>query len=341
MGREGHPQEAGQDPSYAREKTPAMRARDEGRGHGAETPRQIPARGWRDILLRVKDRIGRDNISIIAAGVAFYTFLAIPSALTALVALYGLVFDPGDVQRQVSSMQGIVPGEASKLISDQLNTVAASSRSKLGIGLAIAILVALWGARSGMSTLITALNISYMQQEKRGFIRFQATALGLTAGGIAFAVLALALIAVLPAIIGFLPLGSLGKTLAAVLRWPILLLMVIVGLAALYRFAPCRSEPRWQWVSWGAAIATVLWIIGSALFSVYVGQFASYNKTYGSLGAVVVLLMWLYLSVFAVLLGAELNAEMEHQTERDTTTGKEEPMGERGAQVADTVADKS
>lgn len=328
------------DRSHTREKTPPLQQHGDAHGRRADAPSQIPARGWKDILLRVKDRVSRDNIAIIAAGVAFYTFLAIPSALTALVTLYGLVFDPGDVQRQVASMQGVVPGDASNLISTQLSTVTASSHSKLGISLAIAVIIALWGARSGMSTLITALNISYEQEEKRGFIWFQATALGLTLGGIVFAVVALALIAILPAIIGLLPLGGFGRTLAAALRWPILLLLVIVGLAALYRFAPCRSGARWRWVSWGAAVATVLWIVGSALFSVYVGQFASYNKTYGSLGAVVVLLMWLYLSAFAVLLGAELNAEMEHQTERDTTTGQEEPMGQRGAAVADTVADE-
>ena len=327
------------DRSPAREKTPPLRQRGDAHGRHAETPSQIPARGWKDILLRVKDRISRDHIAIIAAGVAFCTFLAIPSALTALVALYGLVFDPSDVQRRMASMQGVMPGDASNLISAQLNTVTASSHSKLGISLVIAVIIALWGARSGMTTLITAVNISYAQEEKRGFIRLQATSLGLTAGGIVFAVVALALIAVLPAIIGFLPLGGSGRTLATALRWPIVLLMVIIGLAALYRLAPCRSGARWQWASWGAVAATVLWLIGSALFSVDVGRFASYNKTYGSFGAVVVLLMWLYLSAVTVLLGVELNAEMEHQTERDTATGQEEPMGQRGAKVADTVAD--
>ena len=160
---------------------------------------------------------------------------------------------------------------------------------------------------------------------------------GLTFGTVVFAVIALAMIALLPAVIDLLPLGSLGKTIASVMRWPILIVLVMATLAAIYRFAPSRDEPKWRWVSWGAAIATLLWIVGSALFSVYVAKFASYDKSYGSLGAVVVLLMWLYLSAFAVLLGAELNAEIEHQTARDSTTGRPRPMGQRGATVADSI----
>ena len=309
------------------------------KGQKADKPHQIPKRGWREILGRVGERISRDNISIIAAGAAFYAFLAIPSVLVALVTLYGLVSDPNQIGQQVSSLQGVIPGDISNMLTKQLSSLASKPHSTLGIGLVVAVLVALWGARSGMSTVITALNVAYGEQEERGFIRFQAAALLLTAGAVVFMVVAIALIAVLPAVIGFLPLGGLGKTIAAWVRWPILLAFVMAGLALLYRYAPCRAEPRWRWVSWGAVVATVLWIVGSALFSIYVGQFAAYNKTYGATAAIVVLLMWLYLSMFAILLGAELNAEMEHQTARDTTTGKPRPMGDRGARVADTVAD--
>jgi len=320
--------------THAREKTPAM-PQAGARGRWADTPRDIPRPGWKQILLRVWERIGRENISIIAAGVAFYAFLAIPSALTALVALYGLAFDPGNVQRQVTALAGVVPAEALTVISAQLTAVTSSSNSTLGVSFVIALLVAIWGARSGMSTLVTALNIAYDEEEKRGFVRFQGTTLALTAGAVIFAVVSLALVAVMPAVIGFLPLAGAGKTLVAVLRWPVLLLLVVVALTAVYRYAPSRRAPRWRWANWGAVVATVLWLLGSALFSVYVGQFAAYNKTYGSLGAVVVLMMWLYVSAFAVLLGAELNAEMERQTERDTTEGAEKPMGKRGATVAD------
>jgi membrane protein len=311
--------------------------RDDGHGRSAETPGDIPARGWWDILMRVKDDMSQNNLSLIAAGAAFYAFMAIPSALTSLVSLYGLVFNPANVQRQIEGMEGVLPGESVKLISDQLQNIATGSNSKLGIGLIVSLLIALWSARSGTSSMITALNISYGEPEKRSFIRFQAVALGLTAGVVLFAVVALALVAVLPAIIDLLPFGSFGKTIAAIIRWPILLVLLMVCLAAIYRFAPSREEPKWRWVSWGAVIATVLWIIGSALFSLYVAKFASYDKTYGSLGGVVVLLMWLYLSSFVVLLGAQLNAEIEHQTARDSTTGREQPLGTRGAKAADTV----
>ena len=319
----------------------ARRASDEsGRGRKAQWPSEIPRPGWKDILSRLGRRISRDNISIIAAGTAFYAFVAIPSALTALVALYGLAFNPSDVQQQISGMAGVLPGDVINLVSTLLKTVTSNAGSKLSISAAIAILVALWSARSGTSSMITALNVAYGEEEKRGFIKFQLVALGLTACAIAAAIIALALIAVLPVIIGLLPLGNAGKTIAAIVRWPILIVLVVVALAAMYRFAPSRDQPRWRWVSWGAVLATVVWIVGSALFSVYVSQFASYNKTYGSLGAVVVLLMWLYLTSFAVLLGAEVNAEMEHQTAHDSTTGPEKPMGERGATMADTVGQR-
>jgi membrane protein len=205
------------------------------------------------------------------------------------------------------------------------------------VGLIVSVLIALWSARSGTSTMITVINIAYKEPEKRNFIRLNAISLGLTFGAVVFAAIALALIAILPAIVDLLPFGSFGKTIASIVRWPILIVLVTVVLAAIYRFAPSRDEPNWRWVSWGATIATLLWILGSALFSIYVGKFASYDKSYGSLGAVVVLLMWLYLSAFVVLLGAELNAEIEHQTARDSTTGRPQPMGQRGAKVADSI----
>jgi membrane protein len=323
---------------HARETTSAMRRGEhQGHGHEAAQPSDIPSRGLKQVVMRVFARISGDNLSIIAAGVAFYAFLAIPSALTALVALYGLAFDPQDVQRQVAALNGAMPGEAVQLITQQLQTVSSQPRSTLGIGFIVALLVAIWGARSAMSTFITALNVAYAEDEKRGFFRFQAAAFALTALAVTFAVLSIALIAVLPAAINFLPFGDFGKTVASVVRWPVLLVLVTIGLAVIYRYAPSREEPKWRWVSWGAAVATVLWIVGSALFSIYVGQFASYNKTYGSLGAVVVLMMWLYVTAFVVLLGAELNAELEHQTTLDTTTGRPRPMGQRGAWAADTV----
>jgi membrane protein len=307
------------------------------RGRSADQPSDVPKRGWWDILMRVKDDISEKNLSLVAAGAAFYALLAIPSAITALISLYGLVLDPGNIQKQVQAMAGVLPDEAIRLLSDQLQTLASHSSSTLGVGLIVSVSLALWSARSATSSMIVALNIVYEEPEKRGFIWFQAVTLGLTAGIVLFMLVALALVAVLPAIIDFLPFGEFGKTIASIARWPVLLVMVMIGLSAFYRYAPSRETPRWRWVSWGAVVATVLWLIGSALFSLYVAKFASYDKSYGSLGGVVVLLMWLYLSAFVVLLGAELNAEIEHQTARDSTTGRSKPLGTRGAKMADTI----
>jgi membrane protein len=293
-------------------------ATDDGHGRAATWPSEIPPRGWWDIALRVKDNLSRHNTSLIAAGIAFYVFLAIPSAVTALVSLYGLVFDPRTVAQQVQA-------------------ITARPAATLGVGLLVSVLLAIWGARSATGALISALNITYEEPERRNFFRLQAITFGLTLGAVLFAVVALALVAVLPAVVHLLPLGAVGTWVALVLPWPILLVLVMVMLAAVYRYAPSREEPRWRWVSWGAVIATALWLAGSAGFSLYVGKFASYDKTYGSLGAVVVLLLWLYLTAFIALLAAEFNAETEHQTARDSTTGQQRPLGQRGARVADSV----
>ena len=310
---------------------------DDAHGRGAAWPSDIPRRGWWDILMRVRENISRHNVSLVAAGMAFYTFLAIPAAITALVSLYGLIFDPRNVERQVQAMQGILPAEVVKLLSDQLQAITSHPSSTLGIGLVVSVTLALWSARSATGSMIAALNIIYEEQETRNFFWLQAISFGLTLGAIFFALIALSLIAVLPAVVDLLPLGGVGKQVTTWVPWPILLVLVMVTLSAIYRYAPSRQQPRWRWVSWGAVIATALWLAGSAAFSIYVGKFASYDQTYGSLGAVVVLLFWLYLTAFIVLLGAELNAEIEHQTARDSTTGRQRPLGQRGAHMADTV----
>ena len=307
------------------------------RGRSADRPAEMTKRGWWDILMRVKSEVSRTNLSLIAAGVSFYAFVAIPSTLTALISLYGLVADPGDIGRQIQAMEGVLPPDAVKVISEQLANLTAHPNTTLGIGFVVSLALALWSSRSAMSSVIAAINIAYEEEEKRSFIKLQLAAIALTVGAVLFVLLSLGLVAILPAVIDLLPLGQAGKTVVSIVRWPVLVALMAIGLSATYRFAPCRAEPKWRWVSWGAAIATILWIIGSALFSVYVSEFASYDKSYGSLGGVVVLLMWLYLSSFAVLLGAELNAELEHQTERDSTTGSPRPMGNRSARMADTL----
>ena len=310
-------------------------------GRSAATPHQIPARGWWEVLKRVGQRISQDNLTVIAAGVAFYGLLSIFPALAALVAIYGLIADPVTVQQQVNALQGILPAEAMTLISNQLTSLVSKPSSGLGVGLGISVLLAIWGARSGTSTLMSALNIAYGENEKRNFLLFNAEALFLTASMVLFGIIVFLTVAILPAVIDLFPLPQSWKNIISYVRWPILALLMMVALAAIYRYAPSRNEPRWRWVSWGAVIATLIWIAGSAGFSLYVAKFSSYNQTYGSLGAVVILLMWLWVSALIVLIGAELNAELEHQTARDTTDEPEKPMGMRGAQMADTVAHSS
>lgn len=307
-------------------------------GRTADEPHQIPPAGWWDILKRLFADIGRDNVSLMAAGIAFYGLLSLAPGFTALVALYGLMFDPSQVQAQVAAMEGMIPEEARRLIADQLTTIVQGSSSTLGVGFVVSLGLAIWSANSGTSALMQALNVAYGEREKRSVLRYYATALLLTAAAVLFGILSLILVAIIPVVVGLLPLGDFGKKLVDWIRWPVLTILFATGLSVVYRYAPSRNEPRWSWVSWGAVAATILWIIGSALFSLYVEKFATYNKTYGSLGAVVVLLMWLWLSAYAVLVGAELNAEMEHQTARDTTDPPKKPMGRRGAYVADTVA---
>jgi membrane protein len=309
-----------------------------GSGQHAEKPHQIPARGWWQILTRTWNEIGNDNVSILAAGVAFYALLSIFPAFSAIVSLYGLAADPHQVEQQVAAMQGVLPAEAANLLTEQLKSLTQGEPAKLGLGLIISVGLALWSARAGTGMLMSALNVAYGEPERRNFIIFNLQALALTAGLILFGLFALFCVAIVPALLQLLPLPDFLRNTIAYLRWPIIAVLVVVALAVVYRFAPSREPPRWDWVSWGAVLATVLWLIGSALFSVYVSDFGSYDKSYGALGAVVILLLWFYLTAYIILAGAELNAEMEHQTARDTTTRPERPIGRRGARMADTVA---
>jgi membrane protein len=306
------------------------------RGRQARRPGEIPRQGWRDIALRVKEETTRDNLSIIAAGVAFYAMLAIFPALAALVSIYGLVADPAQVSQHMASIGQMLPPQAYQILDQQLSSVAATSGGALTFGAIGGLLLALWSAARGMKAMLIALDITYDEEEGRGFFKFNGLALLLTLGAVLFVLLSLGLIAILPALLGNLGLPQTIETALAWLRWPLLGLLVIMGMALLYRFGPDRDQPRWRWVSLGAVLATALWLVVSALFSWYASNFGSYQETYGAMGAVIILLMWFYITAYVVLLGAEINAEMEHQTERDTTRGAERPMGERDAHMADT-----
>jgi membrane protein len=309
------------------------------RGREAREPGEIPARGWKDILWRVKSQIKEDRLSIIAAGVAFYGLLAVFPGLIALVAIYGLAFDPAQVEQQAAAIGKLLPPQAAGILLGQLHDLTTTSSTALGFGAIAGIVLALWSASAGMRTLMEALNVAYDEEESRGFVGYYGTALLLTLGAVLGLILAIALVVALPVALQFLGLGEALKWLVAIAVWPVLLVAMLVGLAVVYRFGPSRAQPRWRWVSWGAVTATALWIVGSVLFSVYVTRFGSYNETYGSVGAIVILLMWFLLSSYAVLIGAELNAEMERQTRKDTTAGGEKPMGGRGAYAADTVGE--
>lgn len=310
----------------------------DGHGRDATSPAGFGRRGWRDVLLRSWSEMNDDNLSLIAAGVAFYTLLGMVPGLAALVSVYGLFADPGDVQRFIDDLRIFLAPEIIKLLSDMLHNVAANSNATLGLSFAISLGLALWSAKAGAGAMMIALNVAYDEREKRGWFHSTLTALGITAGGVLFLITALVLIAFIPIFLKLFPfLPDSTRNLLAYGRWPLLALMLMVALSALYRLAPSRERAQWTWVSWGAVIATVAWMAMSVGFSLYVSNWGSYDKTYGSLGAVVVLLMWFYLSTLIVLLGAELNAEMEHQTAIDTTTGTPMPMGLRNAEMADTL----
>jgi membrane protein len=270
--------------------------------------------------------------------VAFFAFLALPPALIALVTLYGLVADPAQVQQQVESLSSSLPQETATLIGDQLKQITSTSSGSLGVGLVVSLLGALFSASGGVQNLMKAINLAYDEQETRGTVKLRATALLLTLGAVVFIVVAVGLVAVLPALLDAIDLGGLGRVLVFLARWVGLVAFVLVALAVLYRYAPDRDNPKMRWVGLGSLAATVLWLIGSAGFSLYVSNFGKYGKTYGALAGVVVLLLWLYLTCYIVLFGAEVNAEAERQTAKDTTQGPEKPMGERRAVAADTVA---
>jgi membrane protein len=313
--------------------------RDELPGREAATPVQIPPRGWLQVVKRAWAEAKDDNVPILAGGVAFFAFLALFPALIAALTLYGLVADPAQVTAQVNDLSAALPETARPIITDQLASVTASSDRALGIGLVVSILAALWSASGGTMNLIKATNLAYDEDETRGFLKLRGTALALTLGAVVFVLLAVALVAVVPVLFDALGLGGFGLVVAQIVRWALLVVLVVAALAVVYRVAPDRDSPRFTWVSTGALIATLLWVVGSVAFSLYVNNFGSYNKTYGALAGVIVLMLWLYLTSYIVLLGAEINAESERQTAQDTTKGEPLPMGERGAEAADTIAD--
>ena len=307
-----------------------------GRGRDACSPHDIPAAGWKDIAWRTWHEFNDDRITSVAASVAFFGILAVFPGMAAFVSLYGIYADIGAAQKHLEALAGVLPADSLTFIGGEMIRIAATKKASLGATFVISLLLSLWSANAGIKALFGGLNVAYEEREKRGFIRLNLITLGFTLAILTFLLLAMTAMVAAPVALAFLGLDAQSRVLAA-MRWPLLLVIVVAGLSVVYRFGPSREHPRWRWVTWGGALAAFGWLAVSMLFSWYVGSFAHYSVTYGSLGAVVGFMTWLWLTVTVILLGAELNAEMEHQTTRDSTTGAPMPMGARGARMADTL----
>ena len=309
------------------------------RGRNAETPADIPVAGWLDIVWRIKNRLAANRVSLVAAGVAFYGLLALFPAIGAVLAVGGLIVDPQAIVAQMVDFRGVVPAEVLTIIEDQATEVATADSTGLGLTAIAAVLLSFWSASRGMANLVMGLNLVYSEEEKRGFFRLNFQVLILTALLIVGFLIGIASIIAVPAILSVVNWPLFGEWLASALRWVVLVGVTLAGLAIIYRWGPSRKSAEWSWVTPGALIACALWIVASVVFTFYVGNFASYNESFGALGGVIIMIMWLWISAFIVLLGGEINAEMEAQTKIDTTTGPDRPMGERGAVKADNLGE--
>jgi membrane protein len=319
--------------------TSATAARPDAAGHAADSPGEIPTPGWRAIAIRTWRESSEDNVGLIAAGVAFYGFLALVPLLGATVLTYGLFASPETVARHAASLTSMVPAEAAGLIGDQLLNVVTTSGGKKGFGLLLALAIALWGARNAAGSLITALNIAYEEEERRSFIRVTLLSLLMTAAAVVMALLVGAATAVLSALEKLMPgAGQVGLLVWKQLAYVLLAGVAAAAAAALYRYGPSRDRPKWTWLSPGSIFFAVTWIALTVGFGFSVRNFGNYGATYGSLSAVIVMLTWLYLSSYMLMFGAEFNSEVEHQTAQDTTAGADRPIGQRGAWAADHVA---
>lgn len=306
-------------------------------GREASAPTQVGAGGWKDIAKRVMAEAKDDHLTLMSAGVAFYFLIALIPAIAAVVSVYGFVADPSQVGEQMASFLEAAPTAVRDLVVDQAERVAETSDTAATISAIVSILLALWAASAGCQHLVEAVNAAYDEEEGRGFVKKRGLALLMTLSAVVFLAVAMGAIAVVPALLSDTALGDAARITIQIVRWPLLAVVTMAGLAVLYRYAPDRDNARWRWVSPGAVIATVVWLAASVLFSVYVSNFGSYNETYGSLGAVIIVMLWLFITALSIILGAEVNAEAERQTRRDTTDDRPQPLGQRRAYAADTV----
>ena len=297
-----------------------FRPRPHGRGTSERSPLRDEAAAksasanWKNILRRIANAISEQRILLVAAGVTFYSLLAIFPAVAALVALYGLIADPATISDQVATLAGVLPGGAVDVLRAEVDRIASQPRGTLGGAFVIGLVVSLWSANGGVKALFDALNVVYVEKETRGFVRVTAVSMAFVVGGILFVVVAMTAVVAVPIALDHIGIPSIGKSIISIARWPILLVIVALVIALIYRFGPHRTNPRWRWITWGSAFAAVAWLVMSVLFSWYAANFASYNKTYGSLGAVIGFMTWIWLSIVVILVGAETDSVLERTT---------------------------
>lgn len=319
------------------DQTDRQYASQRGRGREADKPAAIPLAGWKDILWRLYRAINEDRILLTAAGTTFYLLMSLVPTLSAFVSVYGLFNDPVSVVRHVDLLAGIVPPGVLDILRDQLTRLTSQSDGALGIALVISLSVAIWSASAGVKAMFEAMNIAYHEKERRSFLMLNGLALLFTVGGSLAALLVTTVVVILPAVLSLLAIGEGYEWMIRIAADGAMLLMLTLGVAALYRWGPCREQAKWRWVTPGAVLSVLALGGTSILFSWYVTNFADDNATYGSLGAVIGLMVWLWISATITIAGAELNSEIEHQTAVDSTTGAAKPLGTRGATMADTV----
>jgi len=318
-----------QDPRQARGRL------EPGRGRFARNLREIPRRGWKDILIRTAREFSEDQVPLVSAGVTFYTLLALFPGLAAFVALYGLFANVAEAQHHLALLAYLLPPNTLQFLGDQMLRLADANKGGQSLTFIFSLLISLWSSNGAVKALMTGLNIAYEETERRSFLRRTLVSFAFTLGFLVFVLVGITLLAAGPTIEVFV--GRHAAVVFGWISWPLLLVALTFGLALFYRFAPSRDPVRWRWLTWGSVTAAILWLVVSMLFSWYASNFGNYNKTYGSLGAVIAFMMWTWLSAVIVLMGGELNAEIEHQTAKDSTTGPPKPLGARGARMADTI----
>jgi membrane protein len=313
----------------------------EGRGREAETPAEIPARGLKDVFWRVFTAVTEDRVTLIAAGVTYYLLLALFPAASVLVSIYGLVADPVTIAERISSLSTVMPADALNIFLDQVRALSSERSATLSAGLIGGVALALWSANNGIKALFEAMNVAYGEKEKRTLVGLNIASPIFTLGALVIALVILFAMGVVPAVLNFLWLDRWAELIIRLARWPIMMVFVGIGIMALYRFGPSREPARVRWLTWGAGFSTLCWFAASLSVSFYLSNIANYNATYGTLGALIGFMVWTWISAIIVIVGAEINAELEHQTARDSTTGAPKPLGQRGAYMADTVGKTS